>query len=59
MSTEQEGTPLKTYLSSLDTVCLAQTFNEVVIELRKRELEKIKKDVVTYTQSLRLKPLDA
>jgi len=59
MSIEKDETPLKTYLSALDTVCLTRTFNEVLSELRKRESEKIKKDVVTHTGSLRLRTLNA
>lgn len=59
MISEHDGTPLQTYLTSLDTVCLNHTLNEVLTELRKRESEKIKKDVVTHTQSLRLKTRNA
>ena len=55
MKTEKDVATLKTYLYSLDTVQLGHTLNEVLTELRKRESNKIKKEVLTHSQSLRVR----
>ena len=45
---------LKMYLGSLNKEHLNHVLNEVLTELRRRESEQIKKDVLTHSKSLRL-----
>jgi hypothetical protein len=52
MSTEQK-TAVKTYLESLDHEEFGHLLNEVLTEMRKRESEQIKKEVVNYSLSHR------
>jgi len=43
------------YLKQLDEDQLNRVLDEVLTECRRRESDKIKKDVLTHSQSLRLK----
>jgi hypothetical protein len=43
------------YLERLDEVQLNQVLDEVLTECRKREADKLKKEILTHSQSLRLK----
>ena len=53
MNTDQDPTTLKSSLKLLDTEQLDHIFNEILDELRKRESERIKKDVLKLSQTLR------
>ncbi len=54
MSRELESTRLQGYLKSLNPDELDQVLNEVLAEIRTRETEQMKKDVLTHSQKLRL-----
>ena len=54
MSDEQTTGKLEGYLKSLDEVQLDEALNEVLAEMRRRESDQMKKDVLTHSQSLRL-----
>ena len=54
MNNEQETTRLQGYLKQLDPDELDQVLNEVLHEIRIRETEQMKKDVLTHSQKLRL-----
>jgi hypothetical protein len=56
MSTEAGLTALAPYLKKLDGEQLNRVLDEVLTECRRREAEQIKKDILTHSQSLRLKP---
>jgi hypothetical protein len=55
MSTEQGLAALAPYLKKLDKDQLNRVLDEVLTECRRRESEQIKKDILTHSQSLRLK----
>jgi hypothetical protein len=57
MSTEQKSGKLLGYLKSLDPEQLDHALNEVLAEMRRRESDQIRKDVLTHSQSLRLHKL--
>jgi hypothetical protein len=58
MSTEQQYTAtLQGYLKSLDEPQLDQALNEILGEIRRRESEQMKRDVLTHSQALRLQNL--
>lgn len=46
---------MTSYLKGLDEEQLDHVLNEVLNECRRRESDKIKKDVLTHSQSLRLR----
>lgn len=52
-ATIRQGATLQTYLKSLDKQQLDQLLHEVLVELRGREIEQMKKDVLTHSKSLR------
>jgi hypothetical protein len=54
MNHEPENARLLGYLKSLNSEELDQVLNEVLQEIRSRETEQIKKDVLTHSQKLRL-----
>ncbi len=54
MNHEQEQARLQGYLKSLNTDELDGVLNEVLQEIRNRETEAMKKDVLTHSQKLRL-----
>jgi hypothetical protein len=54
MNHEQENARLLGYLKSLSTEELDEVLNEVLQEIRNRETEAMKKDVLTHSQKLRL-----
>ena len=54
MKSEQESARLQVYLKSLDHDDLDQVLNDVLAEIRSRETEQMKKDVLTHSQRLRL-----
>jgi hypothetical protein len=54
MNHEQENARLEGYLKSLNTEELDEVLNEVLQEIRNRETEAMKKDVLTHSQKLRL-----
>ena len=43
------------YLKQLDEDQLSRILDEVLTECRRREADKIRKDILTHSQSLRLK----
>ncbi len=51
----RQGETLQTYLKSLDKHHLDLILREVLVELRGRETEQMKKDVLTHSTSLQLK----
>jgi hypothetical protein len=57
MNPEQKNGMLLGYLKTLTEEQLDQALNEVLAEMRKRESDQIKKDVLTHSQSLRLNKL--
>jgi hypothetical protein len=57
MSSEQKERKLEGYLKSLDEAQLDDALNEVLAEMRRRESDQMKKDVLTHSQSLRLHKL--
>ena len=57
MSNEQKAGKLEGYLKSLDEAGLDEALNEVLTEIRRRESDQMKKDVLTHSQSLRLHKL--
>jgi hypothetical protein len=58
MNTEQQYTAtLQGYLKSLDEIELDQALNEILGEMRRRESEQMKRDVLTHSQALRLQNL--
>jgi hypothetical protein len=54
MSTEMGLPALAPYLKQLDEDQLNRILDEVLTECRRRESDKIKKDILTHSQSLRL-----
>jgi hypothetical protein len=56
MNGEPETARLQGYLKSLDEEQLDEVLNEVLQEIRSRESEQMKKDVLTHSQKLRLCP---
>ncbi len=54
MNHEQENARLQGFLKNLDSDELDQVLNEVLQEIRSRETEQMKKDVLTHSQKLRL-----
>jgi hypothetical protein len=54
MKNEPETARLQGYLKSLDEGELDEVLNEVLEEIRSREAEQMKKDVLTHSQKLRL-----
>ncbi len=59
MNDDSSAVPLKTYLRSLDKDQLDQVLKEVLEELRTRESDLIKKDVLRHSQLLRGQRLTA
>jgi hypothetical protein len=57
MSTEQGLEALAPYLKKLDEEQLNRVLDEVLTECRRRESEQLKKEILTHSQSLRLKRL--
>jgi hypothetical protein len=55
MSAETGLTALAPYLKRLDKDQLNSVLDEVLTECRRRDSEQIKKDILTHSQSLRLK----
>jgi hypothetical protein len=55
MSDEMSIPALAPYLKQLDEAQLNRVLDEVLTECRRRESDKIKKDILTHSQSLRLK----
>ena len=55
MSDDMSIPALAPYLKQLDEDQLHRVLDEVLTECRRRESDKIKKDVLTHSQSLRLK----
>ena len=55
MTADMTPPPLGPYLEKLNEEQLHRILNEVLTECRKREADKIKKDILTHSQSLRLK----
>ena len=55
MSDEMGIPALGSYLEKLDEAQLNRVLDEVLTECRKREADKLKKDILTHSQSLRLK----
>jgi hypothetical protein len=52
---EDMGIPaLAPYLKQLDEDQLSRILDEVLTECRRREADKIRKDILTHSQSLRL-----
>ena len=56
MNNEEENARLVGYLKTLKPDELDQVLNEVLYEIRSRETEEMKKDVLTHSQKLRLTP---
>jgi hypothetical protein len=54
MNNEEENARLVGYLKTLNSSELDQVLNEVLYEIRSRETEEMKKDVLTHSQKLRL-----
>jgi hypothetical protein len=54
MNNEPETARLVGYLKSLNSDELDQVLDEVLQEIRSRETEEMKKDVLTHSQKLRL-----
>jgi hypothetical protein len=54
MNNEEEKAHLVGYLKTLNSDELDQVLNEVLHEMRSRETEEMKKDVLTHSQKLRL-----
>jgi hypothetical protein len=54
MSSDQESARLQVYLKSLSHDELDHVLNDVLVEIRSRETEQMKKDVLTHSQKLRL-----
>lgn len=52
---DQSNAGFQDYLKSLDHEQLDQVLNEVLIEVRSRESEQVKRDVLTHSQKLRLR----
>jgi hypothetical protein len=55
MSAEMGLPALGPYLEKLDEAQLHRVLDEVLTEYRRRESDKLKKDILTHSQSLRLK----
>ncbi|MCE0521644.1 MAG: hypothetical protein LV480_01890 [Methylacidiphilales bacterium] len=55
MNLEESDGRLEGYLKSLDEEQLDQALNEVLAEMRRRESEQMKQDVLTHSQTLRLR----
>jgi len=56
MNSQPEMARLQGYLKSLDEKQLDEVLDEVLEEIRSRETEQMKKDVLTHSQKLRLHP---
>ena len=56
MNDEQGNARLQGYLKSLNLEELDEVLEEVLQEIRNRETEEMKKDVLTHSQKLRLGP---
>ena len=54
MNNETETARLQGYLKTLNTDELDEVLNEVLQEIRSRETEQMKQDVLTHSQKLRL-----
>ncbi len=54
MNTEMGIPALAPYLKQLDEDQLNRILDEVLTECRRREADKIRKDILTHSQSLRL-----
>ena len=54
MNSQPEIARLQGYLKSLDEKQLDEVLDEVLQEIRSRETEQMKKDVLTHSQKLRL-----
>jgi hypothetical protein len=52
MNSERDNSQLQGYLTGLDQDQLDEVLKEVLIELRKRESEQVKRDVLTHSQKL-------
>ena len=57
MSTEQIQGTLRAYLKSLGHDELDQALNDILAEMRRRESDQMKRDVLTHSQSLRMQSL--
>jgi len=56
---EPTGATIQDYLKSLDQEQLDQVLSEVLTEVRSRDSEQMKRDVLTHSQKLRLqRPID-
>ena len=55
VDTVSSGAALQEYLRSLSQEQLDQVLNEVLTEVRTRESEQMKRDVLTHSQKLRLR----
>ena len=55
VDTASSGAALQEYLRSLNQEQLDQVLNEVLTEVRTRESEQMKRDVLTHSQKLRLR----
>jgi hypothetical protein len=54
MSRELESARLQGYLKALNPDELDEVLTEVLAEIRTRETEQLKKDVLTHSQKLRI-----
>jgi hypothetical protein len=54
MSTDIESPALLPYLKELDEEQLSRILDEVLTECRRREADKIKKDILSHSQAIRL-----
>ncbi len=54
MKSESETARLQGYLKTLDEEELDAVLNQVLEEIRRREVEQMKKDVLSHSQKLRL-----
>ncbi len=54
MSTEMGIPALAPYLKNLDEEALNRILDEVLTECRRRESDKIKKEILTHSQAIRL-----
>ncbi len=51
---DQDRTQLQQYLKSLGPGELDEILNDVLAEMRNRESEQVKRDILTHSQKLRL-----
>ncbi len=54
MESEPERPRLEAYLQTLTPDELDDVLNEVLEEVRRREVEEVKRDILTHSQKLRL-----